>query len=82
MASFTEKIPPPFDRKVDSYKKWRKLLEVWENITEVPNTKRGSYIILRLDKDTRDEVLEMVTNDDLKSETGSKFWIRWTSFLM
>ena len=72
MASFSDKTPPPFDRNKDDYIKWKKSFSIWQSITEAPNTKHGGLLALRLDDDTREEVLEILTTDDLKSETGAK----------
>lgn len=72
MAQFSDKIPPPFDRKVDIYSKWKKSFIIWQSITDVANTKQGGLLVLRLDEDTREEVLELVRTDDLKTEGGVK----------
>ena len=72
MASFTDKTPPMFDRKVDNYEKWKVKLDLWRTVTEVPATKHGSLIALRLDDDTQGKVLEKVAENDLKSATGAK----------
>ena len=71
MASFTDKIPPPFDKKVDNYQKWKKKLNLWQGITEVEDTKQGAFIILALDEDTQDKILELVTEDEIESTDGA-----------
>ena len=72
MATFTDKTPPAFDSKVDNYQKWKKKLKLWQSITEVAKTKRGSLIILRLDEDTQETVLESVTEENIQAEEGAK----------
>ena len=66
MASFSEKNPPPFDRKVDDYTKWKKNFAIWQSITDVVNTKQGGLLVLGLDEDTRDEVMQVLTTENLK----------------
>ena len=70
--SFSDKYPPPFDRTVDEYRAWKRDVELWQSITEAPKTKQGVLLSLRLDKLTRDEVCEAVSNADLITEGGAK----------
>ena len=62
--------PPFFDRKVDNYIKWKRLLDIWLHVTDIPKTKQGGVIILRLDDDTIDEVMEVLTCKDVSTEDG------------
>ena len=68
--AFTEKTPPPFDRKLDVYSKWEKKFELWQSITDVAATKQGGLLILRLDDDTQDTILDEVTIAQIKAEDG------------
>ena len=70
--SFSDKYPPPFDRTVDEYRAWKRDFELWQSITEAPKIKQGVLLSLRLDKVTRDEVCEAVSNADLVTEGGVK----------
>ena len=72
MASFTDKTPPPFDKNVDNFVKWKKKLSLWKKVTDVADVKQGSLIILRLDDDTQDQVLELVSEEDIGSAEGAK----------
>ena len=69
-TSFTERIPPPFDGEADSYPKWKKLIKLWEVITDVARTKHGALIISRLDAETQDTILEFMNIDEIKEENG------------
>ena len=70
MDNFSDKYPPPFDRNVDDYKSWRRDFALWQSITETDKKKQGVLLTLRLDKITRDEVYEEVSNDDIITEQG------------
>ena len=70
MATFTDKYPPPFDRDTDDYKSWKRDFELWQSITESPKAKQGVLVSLRLDKVTRDEVCDEITNAELITEQG------------
>ena len=67
MASFTDKTPPSFDKKVDNYEKWKRKLVLWQHVTDVAYEKQGCLIILRLDDDTQDTILELLSSADIKS---------------
>lgn len=69
--SYSDKTPPPFDKKVDNYAKWKKKFGIWQNITEVNAAKQGGLLILRLDDDTQETIWETVTDDEIKSEQGA-----------
>ena len=56
MASFSDKIPPPFDKRQDDYVKWKRKLKLWQEITDVPKEKCGMHVLLRLDDDTQEAV--------------------------
>ena len=65
-STYSEKVPPAFNKKTDDYTRWKKKFDVWEIITDVADTKRGGLLFLRLDEDTQDDVLETVTTNQLK----------------
>ena len=69
-SSFSEKVPPAFDKQKDSYEKWKKRFKLWQTVTNVPKEKQGSYLVLRLDDDTQENILENVDEDELNSESG------------
>ena len=64
--------PPGFDRRCDEYSKWKKLYNVWNVVTQAAKKTRGGLIILSLDEETRDEVLEQITIDDIKGKKAQK----------
>ena len=68
--AFTEKTPPPFDRKLDVYSKWEKKFELWQSITDVAPTKQGGLLILRLDEETQSAILNEVTIEQIKAAEG------------
>ena len=71
-ASFNDKTPPPFNAKLDVYSKWKKRFTLWQSITDVEAKKQGGLLVLRLDEDTQERVLELVTTDDIKTDGGAK----------
>ena len=71
MSGISSKSPPGFNRQIDEYSKWKKLYQVWEAITKEEKKTRGGLIILALDEQTREEVLENVTIDNIKAENGA-----------
>ena len=71
MASFSDKTPPPFDKNVDNYTKWKKKFKIWQSITDVADTKQGGLLVLRLDELTQETVMEAVTETDIRSATGA-----------
>jgi hypothetical protein len=70
--SFTDGTlcPPPFNRKLDVYVKWKQKFNIWQSITDVTATKQGGLLVLQLDDDTQEAVLDSFTNDDIKSDGG------------
>ena len=70
-STYSEKVPPAFNKKTDDYTRWKKKFDVWEIITDVADTKRGGLLFLRLDDDTQDDVLETVTTAQLKEADGA-----------
>lgn len=69
MASgFSDKTPPAFNRTTDVYAKWKRQFELWQAITDVAKAKQGVLLVLRLDAVTQEEVLELMTNDDIKKD--------------
>lgn len=67
---FSEKTPPPFDAQRDDYSKWKKKFRIWQGVTEVAKTKQGGLLVLRLDDNTQDAIIEAVSADDIKKDTG------------
>ena len=43
MASFTDKTPPMFDKKVDNYEKWKVKLDLWRTFSKLPM--KGTIIL-------------------------------------
>ena len=70
-TSFSVKTPPPFDRNVDDYEKWKKKFTLWQSITDVTNDKQGGLIILRLDDRTQDSIMEAMKTEDINKENGA-----------
>ena len=70
--AYSEKTPPPFNRACDDYAKWKKKFLLWQAITDVPKAKQGGLMVLRLDDDTQDAILELMTNTQLKEENGAE----------
>ena len=70
--SFSDKTTPDFDRSRDDYEKWKRKFGVWQTITEQPKGKQGGLLILKLDDTTQDEVLEQITDDEIKGDDGVK----------
>ena len=70
MMSFSDKTPPVFDRRVHKYSTWKKLFFIWQSITDVPTSKHAGLMVLRLDNKTRNDIMALVTIEELKAETG------------
>ena len=70
-TGFSDKVPPPFNGNTDDFAKWKRKYELWKQITEVAPTKQGSLLVLRLDEDTQDTILELLTSADLAKEDGA-----------
>ena len=71
-TSFSDKSPPAFDRNKDNYAKWKKSFAIWQSITDVPKHKQGGHLVLRLDSETNDQVLDVLSVTDLSSDTGAQ----------
>ena len=71
LITFTEKTPPAFDKEKDNYIKWKKKFNLWRSITDVEKVKHGGLLTLRLDDNTQESVLETVSSEDLKKDTGA-----------
>ena len=67
---FTERTPPLFNGKSEDYPKWKRKFVVWRSITDVSKAKHGGLLVLRLDDETQDSILELMTCDDLKKDDG------------
>ena len=70
-TGFSDKVPPPFNGNTDDFAKWKRKYELWKQITEVAPTKQRSLLVLRLDEDTQDTILELLTSADLAKEDGA-----------
>ena len=69
---YSVKIPPPFSRGIDDYEMWKKKYELWQAITDVEKEKHGGLLIFRLDEQTQEAILELLTTQVIKSEAGAK----------
>ena len=69
-SSFNDKTPPPFDVKRDEYLKWKKRFQLWQSITDVAKAKQGGLLVLRLDDVTQENILELLTTDEIKTDNG------------
>ena len=72
MDNFSDEYPPPFNRNVDDYRSWKRDFALWQSITETDKKKQGALLTLRLDKITRDEVYEDLSNEDITTEQGTQ----------
>ena len=70
-SAFTDKTPPSFNRSSDDYTKWKKKFDIWQTVTDVPKARQGGLVVLRLDDDTQDDVLELITTNELQNADGS-----------
>ena len=73
MVTVTEESPPPFNRKLGNYQyfKWKKTFQIWKNITDVVSTKHGGLLVIGLDEVTQDQILDLVSMEDLLSAEGA-----------
>ena len=62
--------PPFFNSEVDDYAKWKRLINIWLYVTDLAKTKQGGVIVLRLDEDTRNEVLDVLLCDEISADDG------------
>ena len=65
-----KKSPPPFNRVYDDYYKWKKRFLFWQTVTDVVKVKQGGWLILSLDSETSDEILELMTHEEIISDDG------------
>ena len=72
MAAFNDKTPPAFNRLSDDYSKWKKKFNIWKTITDLDKKKQGGNLVLRLDDVTQEQVLELITEEEISSEDGAK----------
>ena len=70
MAQFSDKIPPAFDSKVDSYDKFVRKFRLWQSVTNVDKKKQANLLVLRMDEDTQDSVLEAIEDEVLQTDEG------------
>ena len=71
-TAYSDKTPPPFNSKTDDFSKWVKKFNLWTSITDLPKVKRGASLVLRLDDDTQDTILELISEEDINKEDGTK----------
>ena len=70
MNSFSDKIPPSFDKRTDDFAKWSRKFRLWMIITEVDLRKRGALLLLHLDDDTQDRISDLVSEEDIAKDTA------------
>lgn len=70
-AGFSDKAPPSFNSEVDDYTKWKRRFSIWQSITDVAKGKQGGLLVLRLDDDTQDSILELISEEDIKQDDGA-----------
>ena len=70
-AEFSEKSPPPFNRATDDYIKWKTKFKLWKDITDVPVAKQTTLMVLRLDDDTQEAILDLMTTAQMKANEGA-----------
>ena len=73
VSEFLDEFPPPFfNGKTDDFLRWERKYKLWNQITDVSETKRGSLLVLNLDDDTQDTILELITSDEIKQPNGAE----------
>ena len=70
MNSFSDKIPPSFDKRTDDFAKWSRKFRLWMTITEVDLRNRGALLLLHLDDDTQDRISDLVSEEDIAKDTA------------
>ena len=70
-AAFSEKSPPSFNRATDDYTKWKTKFNLWREITDVAVEKRTTLMVLRLDDDTQEAILDLMTTAQMKANDGA-----------
>ena len=56
------KTPPILDQ-YDSYENWEKAIKLWQLATDLPKSKQGTAVLLKLTGKVRDKVLELEITD-------------------
>ena len=67
MSFFSDKTPPSFDKKINNYEIWKKKFSIWQNVTDIDDTKQGGMVVLNLDEETQAAIFDAVTCDDITS---------------
>ena len=67
MSFFSDKTPPSFDKKINNYEIWKKKFSIWQNVTDIDDTKQGGMVVLSLDDETQEAIFDAVTCDDITS---------------
>ena len=72
-----EKIvgPPNFDEKTFSWKEYRKEIEVWASLTNLPKKKQGPALWMSLSGKAK-EVVQDMDLDEIKADDGISKMIR------
>ena len=68
---FSEKSPPPYNRSKDDYTRWKTKFHLWREITEVAKTKQAALMVLRLDDVTQEDIMDLMTLNQIKEEGGA-----------
>ena len=63
--------PPSFNRRFKKYSKWKRIVEVWQHVTDVPKSEQGKLLALSLDDETLDTLMQVVTIPDIMSVDGA-----------
>ena len=71
-TGYSDKSPPPFNAKSDDFSKWLRKYNLWSSITDLPKAKQGASLVLRLDDETQDTILELVTQEDINQDERAK----------
>ena len=69
-TGFSDKAPPLFNARNDDFGKWERKFNLWKQITDVAAVKQGALLVLRLDDDTQDTILELISTEDLNKADG------------
>ena len=76
MASSKVTLQPPSLTECKTYESYKRELKCWAEVTDLPKSKQGSYIILSLPNkckfgdDLREKALESIDEEDLSATTG------------
>ena len=71
MAAKKYNSPPPGLDNAKHYDDWVKLVDIWKNVSDLPDNKKGPALLLTLQKEAQEAALQ-VTIDQLNSANGVK----------